>query len=78
VISDYESSDLRRKLTEINGRQAGDPCAAAQAIVHAVHAENPPLRLALGNAAVDAIRSKLALVAGDLTAWQQVSRAADR
>ncbi|HWF53356.1 MAG TPA: oxidoreductase [Solirubrobacteraceae bacterium] len=58
-----------------DGTQRGDPAKAAAAILAALSAEHPPLRLALGDDAVDAIRDTLARRQAELTAWEPTSRA---
>jgi hypothetical protein len=50
---------------------------AAAAILAALDAEAPPLRLALGNDAVDAIATHLDSVRRDLQTWESVSRKTD-
>jgi hypothetical protein len=60
-----------------SGRQAGDPRRAAAAIVQAVEAPEPPLRLLLGKAALAVARVKLAAAQKDFDAWAQVSEGAD-
>ncbi len=64
-IPDYDPSSgkFRRFLETMNGRQPGDPTKAADAIIDAVAAENPPLRLVLGKYAIDKARRKLAAAA---------------
>jgi len=57
------------------GAQPGDPAKAAAAILTALDAEQPPLRLALGGDAVDNIRHELDSRTAELAAWEQVSRA---
>lgn len=54
--------------------QAGDPAKAAAAIEKALAAEVTPLRLALGDDAVDAIRGHSQTVLNDLSTWESVSR----
>jgi NAD(P)-dependent dehydrogenase (short-subunit alcohol dehydrogenase family) len=66
----------RRFVDEMDGSQAGDPRKAAAAILEALDSPEPPLRLALGNDAVDAIREEHARRGRDLDAWEQTSRAA--
>jgi NAD(P)-dependent dehydrogenase (short-subunit alcohol dehydrogenase family) len=56
-------------------RQPGDPVKAAAAILTALAADDPPLRLALGGDAVDAIADKLRRADAELRAWEAVSRA---
>jgi NAD(P)-dependent dehydrogenase (short-subunit alcohol dehydrogenase family) len=58
-----------------DGRQVGDPAKAAAAIVAALDAEEPPLRLALGADAVDGIRAKHEMLRRDLERWEAVARA---
>lgn len=57
------------------GKQDGDPQKAARAILDAVVAGSKNLRLPLGADAVDGIRQKLAAVAADVDATEQVARA---
>jgi len=61
---------FRDYITAGNGQQEGDPVKAAQVIIEAVQAANPPLRLPLGTYAFEAIRVKLAQVAQNLQAWE--------
>jgi hypothetical protein len=53
---------------------AGNPRKAAAAILAALDAPEPPLRLALGADAVDAIRAKHERLRGDLDGREAVSR----
>jgi NAD(P)-dependent dehydrogenase (short-subunit alcohol dehydrogenase family) len=55
------------------GAQAGDPAKAARAIVDAVDAGAPNLRLPLGADAVFAIRTKLARVTKDVNSTERVA-----
>jgi hypothetical protein len=57
-----------------DGTQPGAPRKAAAAILTALDASDPPLRLAPGADAVEAIRGKHERLRGDLEAWEQVSR----
>ncbi len=67
--------ETRAYVESEDGRQAGDPAKAAAAIVEALDADDPPLRLALGADAVDALRAKHAALAAELTKWECVARA---
>jgi NAD(P)-dependent dehydrogenase (short-subunit alcohol dehydrogenase family) len=58
---------------DIAGQQPNDPARVAAAIVAAVEAAEPPLRLALGEEAVAAVREKLTAQRRDLDAWEEVS-----
>ncbi len=79
VIPDYSaSSGMRRaNLKNVDGKQKGDPARAAEAIIQAVEAPNPPLRLALGLEALRGMREKVAGVMQEWSAWESVSLAAD-
>lgn len=55
------------------GAQAGDPTKAARAIIEAVDAGAPNLRLPLGADAVTAIRAKLAQVTNDVNSTERVA-----
>jgi NAD(P)-dependent dehydrogenase (short-subunit alcohol dehydrogenase family) len=57
----------------LSGRQPNDPSRAAAAIIEAVTSAEPPLRLALGTEAVQAIREKLTSQRRDLDAWEHLS-----
>ena len=65
----------RAFLDDQDGSQEGDPRKAAEAIAAALEADAPPLRLALGGDAVDAIRGSLESRLGDLARWEERSRA---
>jgi NAD(P)-dependent dehydrogenase (short-subunit alcohol dehydrogenase family) len=65
----------RQYVTSGDGTQPGDPAKAAAAILTALAADQPPLRLPLGGDAVDAIQAHLAAVGDEVTAWEPVSRA---
>jgi NAD(P)-dependent dehydrogenase (short-subunit alcohol dehydrogenase family) len=54
---------------ELAGSQPNDPRRVAEAIIAAVDAEEPPLRLPLGEEAMDAIREKLEAQRRELEAW---------
>jgi NAD(P)-dependent dehydrogenase (short-subunit alcohol dehydrogenase family) len=57
-----------------DGLQPGDPAKAAQAILTALDAEDPPLRLVLGGDAIDNIRSRLDQLTDELQRWEEVGR----
>jgi len=65
----------RAYIAREDGSQAGDPAKAAAAIIAAVDAEEPPLRLALGADAVDAIRAKHETLRADLARSEKLARA---
>ena len=64
--------EMREEATDIEFN--GDPEKAAEAIVAAATSSNPPMRLALGDDAIDSIRQKLEVVKDDLDKWEDVTR----
>ena len=58
-----------------DGLQPGDPAKAAQAILTALDAAEPPLRLVLGADAIGNIGRRLESVAAELAAWRAVGEA---
>ncbi|MEP6988133.1 MAG: oxidoreductase, partial [Chloroflexota bacterium] len=79
VIPDYAaSSGMRRaNLKSVDGKQKGDPVRASEAIIQAVEATNPPLRLALGAEALKGMRENVSKAMQDWEAWESVSIGAD-
>ncbi|MDO9415963.1 oxidoreductase [Pararhizobium sp.] len=79
TIDDYRSTSDKRagEIREASGKQPGDPVRAAQAIVKAVEAKDPPLRLLLGKAALAGARGKVEALRKDFEAWADVSEGAD-
>lgn len=62
-------------VTGNDGIQPGDPAKAAAAILTALAADNPPLRLVLGGDAIDNIRGRLGRLTDELDTWEPVGRA---
>ncbi len=58
-----------------DGVQPGDPAKAAQAILAALDAHEPPLRLVLGADAIGTIEQRLASVSDELAAWRALGEA---
>jgi len=79
VIEDYAATAGANKnsIRGYSGKQPGDPERAAKAIVKAVEAENPPLRLLLGAAAMRGARNKLNELKRDFDAWEETTIGAD-
>jgi NAD(P)-dependent dehydrogenase (short-subunit alcohol dehydrogenase family) len=65
---------LRRTFETEDGQQPGDPAKAAAAVLHAVGLERPPLHLALGSDAVDALAAELDRQLAELEQWESLSR----
>jgi len=66
-----------RNAAASDGTQAGDPAKAAAAIIAALDAEHTPLRLPLGNDAVDMLTAHSDRFRSDLVTWEKVSRGTD-
>lgn len=73
----YASSvgPMRAYAAQNDGAQGGDPAKAAHAIIEAVDAGSPQLRLPLGADAVQGIRAKLARVTADVDATEAIANA---
>jgi NAD(P)-dependent dehydrogenase (short-subunit alcohol dehydrogenase family) len=65
----------RAYVRDGHGDQPGDPVKAAEAIITALDADDPPLRLVLGEDAIGNIRRRLDGLGTELDAWETVGRA---
>lgn len=74
-IEDYAETagGTREYIAGENGNQEGDPRLAARAMISAVEADEPPLRLPLGQSALDMIREKLDSVRQETYAWEKTT-----
>jgi NAD(P)-dependent dehydrogenase (short-subunit alcohol dehydrogenase family) len=74
-IDDYaETAGKRREATLATyGTQPGDPARAAEAVVAALEADLPPLRLLLGTAALQVARGKLDALQRDFADWEHLT-----
>lgn len=79
VIDDYKETAGTNKdnIRGYSGNQPGDPVRAAKAMIKAVEAENPPLRLLLGEAALKGARNKIEMLKKDFDAWEETTVGAD-
>jgi hypothetical protein len=57
-----------------HGEQAGDPAKAAKAIITALDADEPPLRLVLGADAIGNIEQHHEAVGAEMRKWEQLGR----
>lgn len=75
-IADYDAvMDLIRAARQAkSGNQPGDPAKAAQALLALVDAENPPVRLFLGDDALGLVEQKLDRMRDEISAWEALSR----
>jgi NAD(P)-dependent dehydrogenase (short-subunit alcohol dehydrogenase family) len=76
-IDDYADTvgAARDLIAQLDGNQPNDPTRGAEAIIHAVESPNPPLHLALGEDAIEAIRANLDDQRAELDAWAEVGGA---
>jgi NAD(P)-dependent dehydrogenase (short-subunit alcohol dehydrogenase family) len=78
----YESTEMpeyagtvgptRAYVRDNDGTQPGDPAKAAEAILAALDADEPPLRLVLGADAIGNIERRLRTVGDELDAWRSL------
>jgi NAD(P)-dependent dehydrogenase (short-subunit alcohol dehydrogenase family) len=76
TIDDYDASAVgicKQTLAAHAGHEPGDPDKAAAAILAAVDAESPPLRLVLGADAVRYTTDKLSALIAEMETWKSVS-----
>jgi NAD(P)-dependent dehydrogenase (short-subunit alcohol dehydrogenase family) len=76
VIPEYASTPagrLRELIKRYSGAEPGDPAKAARAILEVVDSANPPLRLALGPEAIEALRARLDRVGIEYEQWRALS-----
>ena len=78
-IADYaDTAGRRRKENDTyHGTQPGDPDRAAQAIIAAVEAREPPALLLLGSDAAGAFQAVLDAQAKELDAWKKITLGTD-
>jgi NAD(P)-dependent dehydrogenase (short-subunit alcohol dehydrogenase family) len=78
-ISDYDTTaaNIRKYFQEADGKQAGDPVRACQAMIAVVESPNPPLRLILGASAYRRMKQRLVTWGEELDAWSETSIGAD-
>jgi NAD(P)-dependent dehydrogenase (short-subunit alcohol dehydrogenase family) len=79
AIADYaETAGKRRKENDkADGTQPGDPAKAAQAIITAVTAAEPPALLVLGSDALHAFGAVLDAQRSELEAWKTLTTSTD-
>jgi NAD(P)-dependent dehydrogenase (short-subunit alcohol dehydrogenase family) len=76
-IADYAAGGSVAGLLAKDGRQIGNPAAAATAILEAVDADEPPLDLLLGSDALQRTRTRLDRFDEDIRRWKDVSLSTD-
>jgi hypothetical protein len=75
-IADYDAvmDPIRAARRTKSGNQPGDPTKAAQVLLALIEAENPPVRLFLGDDALGLVEQKLDGMKGEIAAWDVLSR----
>jgi short-subunit dehydrogenase len=74
---DATAGNMRRYFADQDGKQKGDPLRAVHAMMQVVDSPNPPLRLVLGAAALQRLRTKLDSVQKEVAAWESTTLGAD-
>jgi NAD(P)-dependent dehydrogenase (short-subunit alcohol dehydrogenase family) len=79
AIDDYAESvgEARKAFADMDGNQPGNPERAATAIIEAVENDDPPLRLPLGQLALENIRAKLETQLEELERWSAIGASTD-
>lgn len=74
-IEDYAATvgADRQRVAATHGNQPGDPVRAARAILEVMEADEPPLRLPLGEDSLARIRRKLEAQGRELDRWESVT-----
>jgi NAD(P)-dependent dehydrogenase (short-subunit alcohol dehydrogenase family) len=68
---------LEMMTDERDLRQPGDPARAAEAVLRVVDSDDPPLRLIMGNGALDLAYQRYEERLAEWAAWEKVSRGTD-
>jgi NAD(P)-dependent dehydrogenase (short-subunit alcohol dehydrogenase family) len=75
-VPDYDAvmDPIRAARQAKSGNQPGDPAKAAEALLALVEADNPPVRLFLGEDALGLVNAKLDAMRAEMDAWHALSR----
>ena len=75
-IADYDAvmDPIRAARQAKSGNQPGDPAKAAQALLALIEADNPPVRLFLGDDALGLVSQKLEAMKAEVAGWDALSR----
>jgi NAD(P)-dependent dehydrogenase (short-subunit alcohol dehydrogenase family) len=79
IIDDYADTAGKRRAQAraYSGVQPGDPVRGAAAILRAVEADQPPLRLLLGSDAYQLVLAKLDVMRKDFEEWRELTFSTD-
>ena len=78
-ISDYANSVKNRldMISNIDGKQPGDPERAAKIILELSRHPEPPTQLLLGAGVLESYREKIEMIKTSLQNWEKVTLSAD-
>jgi hypothetical protein len=76
TIPDYDAvmDPIRTARQAKSGNQPGDPAKAAQALLALVASDDPPVRLYLGDDALQLVEQKLGQMKEEIATWEAISR----
>lgn len=77
AYQDSSAAQIRQYLTQMHNNQPGDPIKAVQIMIKLVNMENPPLRIPLGNIAMERIHKKLKAQTEEFAQYEDLARSAD-
>jgi NAD(P)-dependent dehydrogenase (short-subunit alcohol dehydrogenase family) len=78
-IADYDKliDPIRAARQAKSGHQIGNPLQAAQVLLSIANSPDAPVHLLLGSDAVKLVREKIAVLSGEISAWEEVSMSTD-
>jgi short-subunit dehydrogenase len=74
---DSPAANVREYVKNMHTKQPGDPVKAANIIIHIAELKDPPLRLLLGNIAVERVFTKLKNLDDEFRKYETLARSAD-
>jgi NAD(P)-dependent dehydrogenase (short-subunit alcohol dehydrogenase family) len=76
IIPDYDAvmDPIRTARQAKSGNQPGDPAKAAQALLGLIDADDPPVRLYLGDDGLQLVEEKLRQMKEEIVRWEAISR----
>lgn len=72
---DYQqlTSDLNAQVVKMNGNQKGNPEKFAEVVIKLSEAENPPLRIAVGEDAVSILQKRIQVLQEESATWHDLA-----
>lgn len=77
AYKDTIGAQIRNYRAQMHNTQNGDPLKAAKIIIQLASMEKPPLRMLLGNIAMERIHQKMETQKAEFTQFEALSRSAD-